>query len=50
MKVPTAIANENEIKRNAVNLVETSIELTFFTTHSQNYIVYFDHLQRCKCQ
>ena len=50
MKVPIAIANEKDIKRNAVNLVETRIDINFLTTYSQNYIVYFDHLQRCKCQ
>ena len=50
MKVPTAIANENEIKRNAVNLVETRIDINFLTTYSQNYIVCLDHLQKRKYQ
>lgn len=50
MKVPIAMANENEIKRNAVNLVETRIDINFLTTYSQNYTVCFDHLQKCKCQ
>ena len=50
MKVPIAIANENEIKRNAVNLVETRIDINFLTTYSQNYTVYSDHLQKCKYQ
>ena len=50
MKVPTAIANENEMKRYAVNLVETRIDINFLTTYSQNYTVCFDHLQRCKYQ
>ena len=42
--------NENEMKRNAVSLVETRIDINFLTTYSQNYTVYFVHLQRCKYQ